>query len=71
MVQKQQPALSLLCAGLIAMGVLSVLSQDFAFDWQPVPAFPGRAVAAVVCGLFMIAVTRRHIWGSGSAGHIY
>lgn len=57
MVQKQQPALSLLCAGLIAMGVLSVLSQDFAFDWQPVPAFPGRAVAAVVCGLFMIAVS--------------
>jgi uncharacterized membrane protein len=57
MVQKQQPALSLLSTGLIGMGVLSVISQDFAFDWQPVPAFPGRGIVAVICGLFMIAVS--------------
>jgi len=55
--KKQQPALSLLCAGLIGMGTLSVIAQDFAFDWQPVPAFPGRSIVAVVCGLFMIAVS--------------
>ncbi len=50
-----QPGVSLLSIGLIAMGALSVIYRDFAYAWQPVPAFPGRDVAAVVCGLFMIA----------------
>lgn len=58
MIREQQPAVALLSIGLIAMGVLSVISQDFAYGWQPVPAFhPGREVLAVACGLFMIAVS--------------
>jgi uncharacterized membrane protein len=52
-----QPALAAFSFGIIALGVLGVVSQDFAFDWQPVPAFhPGRELLAVVCGLFMIAL---------------
>ena len=54
-VRECQPGISLLAAGLLAMGALSVISRDFAYTWQPVPVFPGRDVAAVVCGLFMIA----------------
>jgi len=57
MVHEQQPAVSLFSVGMIGLGALSVISRDFAFDWQPVPAFhPGREVLAVICGLFMIAV---------------
>lgn len=53
-----QPGLSLLSAGLAAMGVLSILSRDFAYTWQPVPAFhPGRGALAVGCGIFMVAVS--------------
>src|SRR5690242_7168973 len=58
MIRQQQPALSLLAIGLIGMGTLSVMSRDFAYGWQPVPQFhPGREALAVVCGLFMIAVS--------------
>jgi uncharacterized membrane protein len=58
MIRQQRPALSLLAIGLIGMGTLSVISRDFAFGWQPVPQFhPGREALAVVCGLFMIAVS--------------
>jgi uncharacterized membrane protein len=57
-IRAQQPAISLLAIGLFAMGVLSVIYRDFAFNWQPVPAFhPGRDALAVVCGLFMIATS--------------
>lgn len=56
-IRQQQPALALLSIGLIAMGTLSVLYRDFAYTWQPVPAFPGRATVAILCGLFMIAVS--------------
>jgi uncharacterized membrane protein len=53
---KQQMAASLFSIGMIAMGTLSVISRDFAFGWQPVPAFqPGREALAVICGAFMIA----------------
>ena len=56
--REQQPAVSLFAVGLMGLGALSVLSRDFAFDWQPVPAFhPGRETLAVVCGLFMIAAS--------------
>ena len=51
----KQVALSLFSFGLIALGILTVLSRQFAYDWQPVPAFSGREVLAVLCGLFMIA----------------
>jgi uncharacterized membrane protein len=40
----------------MGLGALCVIYRDFAFDWQPVPAFPGRATLAVICGVFMIAV---------------
>lgn len=56
-IHQQQPALALLSIGLIAMGTLSVLYRDFAYTWQPVPQFPGRATVAILCGLFMIAVS--------------
>ncbi len=56
MADRQQRAVSLFSIGMIGMGALSVISRDFAFDWQPVPAFhPGREGLAVLCGLFMIA----------------
>jgi uncharacterized membrane protein len=57
MIDEQQPAISLFSAAMIAMGALSVIYRDFAFSWQPVPPFPGRDVLAVICGLFMIAVS--------------
>jgi len=56
-IRQQQPAISLLSIGLIAMGTLSVVYRDFAYTWQPVPAFPGRGTVAILCGLFMIAVS--------------
>jgi uncharacterized membrane protein len=50
-----QPGISLLSVGLIALGALSVIYRDFAYTWQPVPAFhPGRDVLAMACGVFMI-----------------
>jgi hypothetical protein len=53
---KQQIATSLFSIGMIAMGILSIISRDFAFGWQPVPAFqPGRGVLAAICGVFMVA----------------
>jgi uncharacterized membrane protein len=56
-VHEQQPAVSLFSIGLIGLGALAVIFRDFAFDWQPVPAFhPGRELLAVICGLFMMAV---------------
>jgi len=56
-IHKQQPAITLLSIGLIAMGTLSIIFRDFAYTWQPVPQFPGRGIVAIVCGLFMIAVS--------------
>ena len=50
-----QPGISLLSIGLIALGALSVIYRDFAYTWQPVPAFhPGRDMLAMACGVFMI-----------------
>lgn len=57
MIRQQRLALSLFSAGMIAMGALSVIYREFAFGWQPVPAMPGRGALAVLCGLFMIAVS--------------
>lgn len=54
-VRECQPGISLLAVGLIALGALSVIYRDFAYTWQPVPAFhPGRDVLAIACGLFMV-----------------
>ena len=52
---EQRLAVYLLAIGMIAMGALSVISGDFAYDWQPVPKFAGREAVAILCGLFMIA----------------
>ena len=55
--REQQPGLFLYVIGLVGLGALAVISADFAYDWQPVPAWiPGRETLAVMCGLLMIAV---------------
>ena len=54
-IRECQPGISFLSIGLIALGALSVIYRDFAYTWQPVPAFhPGRDVLAMACGVFMI-----------------
>ncbi len=54
----QRTATILFSIGMIAMGLLSVVSRDFAYTWQPVPAFhPGREALALICGIFMIATS--------------
>ncbi len=68
MIREQQPAITLFSIGMIALGSLSVIYRDFAFSWQPVPAFhPGREVLAVTCGLFMIAVNVALLFRTTSA----
>lgn len=52
-----RPAIALFALGLAAIGALSVIYRDFAFDWQPVPAFPGRPALAVVCGLILLVTS--------------
>jgi uncharacterized membrane protein len=55
--REQQPGLFLFVIGLVGLGALAVVSRDFAYDWQPVPAsIPGRETLAVIYGLLMIAV---------------
>lgn len=57
----------LFCMGMTAMGTLSVIYRDFAFDWQPVPAFhPGREALAVLCGLFMICASAALLFRSSA-----
>ena len=58
MIRKQRLAVSIFAIGMIALGFLSVIFRDFAYGWQPVPAFhPGREALAVLCGIFMIAAS--------------
>ena len=50
-------ASALFSSALAALGLLTVLSRDFAYDWQPVSnALPYRTATAVLCGLFMMAL---------------
>lgn len=45
----------LFAGGLIGIGLLNVLSSDFAFSWQPVPPWvPARAALAVVSGAILL-----------------
>lgn len=54
----QRLGVSIFAVGMIALGILTVGSRDFAYGWQPVPAFhPGRQALAVICGLFMISAS--------------
>jgi uncharacterized membrane protein len=46
----------LFALGLAGLGVLSLLSGDFALNWQPVPAWvPARAVLAYLSGALLLA----------------
>jgi uncharacterized membrane protein len=68
MIREQQPAVSLFAVGMIGLGILSVIYKDFAYTWQPVPAFhPGRDVLAVAAGLFMIGVSVALLFRSTAA----
>ena len=43
--------------GLIALGIVSVVYDDFALQWQPVPAWvPARGGLAYVSGLLLVAM---------------
>jgi uncharacterized membrane protein len=57
MIREQRLAVSIFAIGMIALGILSVISRDFAYTWQPVPQFHPRDILAVICGLFMIAAS--------------
>lgn len=57
MVRSERLAVFLLAVGLFVLGVVTVVYRDFAYTWQPVPAFPGRGTVAVICGLFMMVVS--------------
>lgn len=52
---EQRLAAYLFSIGMIGLGMLTMFFRQFAYDWQPVPAFPGREIVAALCGLFMIA----------------
>ena len=53
----QRLASALFSSALAALGLLTALSRDFAYDWQPVSnALPYRAATAVLCGLFMVVL---------------
>ena len=68
MIREQRLAVSLFAIGLIGLGTLSAIYRDFAYTWQPVPAFqPGREVLAMICGLFMIATSVALLFESTAA----
>src|SRR2546422_11051155 len=55
MSRSQQPALTLFAIGMIGLGVLALVYDDFALGWQPVaPWIPGRTVLAYGSGLIML-----------------
>jgi uncharacterized membrane protein len=63
-----------MAVGLIGVGALSLIFQDFAEVWQPVPkSFPAYATSAVVSGLIlivagvMLAFRWTRPWGAGLA----
>src|SRR5258708_11704517 len=55
MTRSQQPALTLFAVGMIGLGMLALVSGDFALVRQPVaPWIPGRTVLAYASGLIML-----------------
>lgn len=63
-----------MAAGLMGLGVLSVLAHDFAFQWQPVPkTWPAQAALGTVSGLIllvagaMLLAPRTRAWGALTA----
>ncbi|MDB5706839.1 MAG: DoxX family protein [Sphingomonas bacterium] len=59
--------------GAIGLGVLGLVSHDFAFQWQPVPAsWPGHAALAIVSAVVLILggaaiLTRRTVLAGAGA----
>jgi uncharacterized membrane protein len=54
-VRAQQPAVTLFALGLIGLGILALIYQDFALVWQPVaPWVPGRTTLALGSGILML-----------------
>ena len=54
--RSQQPALTLFGIGMIGLGILALISGDFALVWQPVaPWIPGRTILAYGSGLIMLS----------------
>lgn len=57
MKSRLQPALCFFIAGLIGLGVVALISGDFAMVWQPVPAWlPARTAVAYACGVLMLLI---------------
>jgi uncharacterized membrane protein len=63
-----------MAVGLTGLGALSIVYQDFAEVWQPVPkSFPAYSASAVVSGLIlvaagvMLAMRRTRAWGAALA----
>src|SRR2546425_3979255 len=55
MTRSQQPALTFFAIGMIGLGVLALVYDDFALGWEPVaPWIPGRTVLAYGSGLIML-----------------
>jgi uncharacterized membrane protein len=55
MTRRQQPALILFAVGMIGLGVLALIYDDFALVWQPVAKwFPGRTALAYLSGVIML-----------------
>jgi uncharacterized membrane protein len=55
MTRQYQPALTCFALGIAGLGVLALISGDFAMVWQPVPAtLPGRTVLAYASGVIML-----------------
>jgi len=53
--RSQQPALTLFALGMIGLGVLALVYDDFALIWQPVaPWIPGRTILAYCSSLLML-----------------
>ena len=52
----RRPGPLALALATIGLGVLALAVRDFAFFWQPVPAWIGRpAILAGVCGVVLVS----------------
>jgi uncharacterized membrane protein len=55
MTRSQQPALTLFAIGMIGLGILTLIYDDFALVWQPVASWiPGRTALAYASGVLML-----------------